>query len=291
MKLSALYLVRNEIECLPLSLDTVMTHVDEVVLVDNRSTDGTLELMQELARRNDKVKLVKMDSIFDEKTEWRSRNEALKHVTGDWVMMMDADQLMSDNWRKWINLPMTDKQYDAIRVRYEHWVGSYEYIHTSFREKQVDPRTHPEVPLWQTVFWRMRPDLEVKPASMANDFFREFHHASADLSMAGRKFYNCGSVTLFHLGFCKRNMMEMSAYRIHRGDYGHDQELKNRKIAELKASGNPFHFVGDSVVRVNYDQRFVPTVMKDKFNQTYRLELYPDGRIKQRYCMKTGQPV
>lgn len=290
MKLSALYLVRNEIECLPMSISTISNDMDEIVLVDNRSTDGSLEYMQQLAsERPDQVKLIQMDSIFDEKTEWASRQESLSYVTGDWVAMLDADQLLGDGWFGWVRGPMSDPKYDAVRCRYEHLVGSYEFIHKSFYEKQKNPDLHPDVPLWQTVFWRTRPDLKVRPASDTNDYFREWHHASCDLSMAGRKFYNCGSVTLFHLGFCKKNAMEMSKYRIQRGDYTHDPEKKAAMIAELKASNNPFHFVGDGVVRVDYGKEHVPAVMRDKFGVTYRLGLYPDGRIRQRYGVKSGE--
>lgn len=290
MKLSALYLVRNEIECLPMSVATIINDVDEIVLVDNRSTDGSLEYMQQLKSDNPKqVKLVKMDSIFDEKTEWRSRNEALQNVTGHWVMMLDADQLMSDGWWKWVRTPIANGKYDAIRSRYEHLVGSYEYIHKVFYEKQKNPELYPDVPLWQTVFWKMRPDLEVKPAMLSDPRFHEFHHASPDLSMTGRMFYNCGSTTVFHLGFCKKNAMEMSSYRIQRGDYGHNQARKDEMIAELLASGNPFHFIGGAVTRVDYGKDSVPSVMKDKFGKTYRLALYPNGRIKQRYSVDTGE--
>lgn len=290
--LTALYLVKNEIEWLPLSVATIIHSCDEVVIIDNESTDGTKELGRKLQEDNPgKVRFLEMAGDFDANCEYVNRNKALKEVKTDWVLTLDADQLLSDNWYKWVRGPMGDKKYDAVRVRFEHYVGSYEHIHRAFFEKQNNPELHPDVPLWQTSFWRMRDSLEFKPAMVSDPRFKEFHHASPDLSMKGRKFYHCGSATCHHYGFCRRDMMRISEYRIQRGDYGHDQSKKDKMISELKESGNPFHFVSDSVVRVKYGPEAVPSVMKKKFGTTYRLAFYRDGRIKQRYDAKTGEIV
>ena len=290
--LTALYLVKNESEFLPLSVATVIHQCDEVVIIDNESTDGSNEIGRKLQEDNPgKVRFLEMAGDFDTNCEYVNRNKALKEVHTDWVMTLDADQLISDDWYKWIKRPMSEEKYDAIRFRYEHLVGSYEYIHKEFLEKQQNPALHPHVPLWQTCLWRMRPDLEFKPAMISDKRFKEFHHASPDLSMAGRQFYNSKVVTLFHYGFCKKNMMEMSIYRIQRGDYGHDRDKKDRMISELKESDNPFRFVG-GVVRVKYGPEIVPSVMKKKFGNTYRLTFYQNSiNIKQRYSVATGEPV
>lgn len=287
--LTALYVIKNEEEWITLSVATVIDYVDKVVIVDNCSTDRTPGILVGLAATSPKVELFRFYEDFDKACEYNVRNWAMGKVTTDWVMPIDADQLMSDGWHKWVTGPMADPQYDAIRFRYEHYVGTYEHIHKSFYEKQKNPELHPDVPLWQTMLFRMRPDLKFRPASDSNDMFMEFHHASPDLSMAGKKFYNCGSATCFHYGFSRRNMMHQSEYRIQRGDYGHEQDKKDLMIARLIASGNPFHFVGDGVVMVDYDKEHVPSVMRDMFGVTYRLALYPDGRIKQRYGVKSGE--
>lgn len=290
--ITALYLVKNEEEWLPMSVATIINDVDELVLIDNESTDGTWDIITQLKYDHpEKVVADKMAGDFDKCCEYANRNKSLKYVTSDWVMTLDADQLISDGWYKWARNAIADRKNDAVRFRYEHYVGSYEHIHKAFYEKQKNPELYPEVPLWQTVLWRMRKDLEFHPAMESDPRFKEFHHASPDLSMRNRRFYNCGSATCFHYGFSRNNMMHQSAYRIQRGDYGHDQVVKDKMIAELKASGNPFHFVSDGVVPVDYGREHVPSVIRDKFGRTYRLELYPDGRIKQRYSIKTGLPA
>lgn len=292
MTITALYLVKNEEEWIERSVSTIIDGVDRVLIFDNESEDSTNDICRKLQEEHpDKVLFHEMAGDFDHCCEYSNRNKALAHVHTDWVMTLDADQLISDGWRKWVEAPMRDRQYDAIRFNYEHYVGSYEHIHKSFYEKQKDHKLHPDVPLWQTSMWRMRPDLQFRPAMESDPRFKEFHHASPDLSMKGRKFYNCGSVTCYHYGFSRNNMMHQSAYRIQRGDYGHEQEKKDAMIKELHESGNPFHFVGDGVVRVDYGPEGVPSVMRNKFGKTYKLELFDDGRIKQRYSVETGLPA
>jgi hypothetical protein len=274
--ITALYLAKNEEEFLPLSVATII------------STDLTFPIAKKLEEKYPhKVRVHQFDEDFDKACEFNNRNKALKLVSSSWVMPLDADQLMSDGWYKWVRGPIHDKRYDAIRSRYEHYVGSYEHIHKAFYEKQKNNSLHPEVPLWQTTMFRMRPDLKCTPACLVDDRFREFHHASFDNSMVGRKFYNSGSTTVFHYGFSKRDMMGMSIYRIGRGDYGHDPELKQRMIAELKESGNPFKFIG-SVQRVDYGKDQVPNVMRNMFGKTYKLELDKDGFIQSRIHIPSG---
>lgn len=291
MTITALYLVKNEEEFLPLSVATVIDSVDKVVIIDNESTDGSLVIAESIRDRHpDKIELHKMEGDFDHNCEFNNRNKSLQYVKTDWVLALDADQLLSDGWHNWIKHKLDDRRFDAIRFRYEHYVGSYEHIHKTFYEKQKNNSLYPEVPLWQTVLWRMRPDFEFKPAALSDPRFMEFHHASPDLSMTGRSFYNCGSATVFHYGFSKKNMMDMSVYRIHRGDYGHDDETKARLTKELVESNNPFKFIG-SVHRVDYKKNMVPSVMRSKFGKTYKLELDTKGFIQSRIHIPTGRSM
>lgn len=286
--LTALYLVKNEEEFLSLSVATVVDGVDRIIIIDNGSTDGTLDAIAGIkAAHPMKVETHVFKDDFDKACEYNNRNKSLELVRTDWVMMLDADQLMSDGWHKWVVRAMADKKYDAIRFRYQHLVGSMEYIHKTFYEKHFDSRLHPDVPLWQTMMYRMRPSLKCSPASAVNSFFREQHHANCDQSMKDRKFYNCGSATCWHFGFAKRNMMDMSCYRIHRGDYGHEPETKERLTKELRESENPFKFIG-SVCRGYHRKEDMPWPVRKQWDKQYKLELDADGFIQKRVCLDTG---
>ena len=289
MKISAIYCVRNEIEFLPLSVATILADVDEVVILDNRSTDGTIEYALRLqAEHPEKVKLIKGTTIFDEVSESVTRDESVKHATGDWLLILDADLLMSDGWRADVEQCLNSAGCDGVRVRFEHLVGSQEYIHQGFYEKQHDPTLHPNVPLWQAVLFRRRSNLMCHSAADTCPQFRKEHHARFDEDVPHGRMWDRPGATAFHYGFAKRDMMKMSVYRIHRGDYGHDPEKKQQMMWELVESDNPFRFVGN-VHRVDYGPSFVPSVMRAGFATTYRLDLDSQGFIQKRWSMKTGE--
>ena len=60
----------------------------EIICVDDASTDGTRDILKELAEKDSRIKL-----YFHEKNKGQSsgRNDALAHATGEYVYMLDAD--------------------------------------------------------------------------------------------------------------------------------------------------------------------------------------------------------
>lgn len=274
-RISALWLCLNEIEMLPLSVASVIDQVDECVLVNNRSTDGTWEWMQELAAKNPKVKAINMDSIFDEKTEAASRTEALSHVKGDWVVALDADQVMSDGWLDSARQHMGGKT-ECIGVRYIHNVGDVRHIHKP--ECGVPPYT------W--VIFKNTDHLRWRSASEVCAWAGPFHHASADRSCTPGSLKVCKEAAVTHLGFCKKDMMRMAIYRANRGDHGLTDEVKQARIKELITSQNPFLFCGP-VEHVPFTQNDLPTVLKPHWSD-YELEI-SQGYIKRRKHIPSGE--
>ena len=64
----------------------------QVVLVDDASTDGTLEVMRALAERHPEVVVVPLD---ENAGPGHARNRAFDIATGDWVAVHDADDVIS----------------------------------------------------------------------------------------------------------------------------------------------------------------------------------------------------
>lgn len=86
MRVSLAMIVRNEERYLSLILPIIRPSFEEFVALDACSTDRTKEVLKEFNCR-----------VFDR--PWNNnfseaRNEALRHVTGDWVMMLDGDEAM-----------------------------------------------------------------------------------------------------------------------------------------------------------------------------------------------------
>lgn len=64
----------------------------EVVFVDNRSKDGTAEIVEEFAVRDRRVRLVRSDAA----TAAQARNEGVAVATGEYLVFADADDLVPD---------------------------------------------------------------------------------------------------------------------------------------------------------------------------------------------------
>lgn len=64
----------------------------QVVLVDDASTDGTLPLMHALAERHPEIRVIALD---ENGGPGHARNRAFDVVTGDWVAVHDADDVIS----------------------------------------------------------------------------------------------------------------------------------------------------------------------------------------------------
>jgi glycosyltransferase involved in cell wall biosynthesis len=86
MKLSVIIITKNEERDLPACLESVKGVADEIVLVDNHSTDRTLDIARGFGAR-----------VFDH--EWRGygpqKQFALEQATGDWALNLDADERLT----------------------------------------------------------------------------------------------------------------------------------------------------------------------------------------------------
>ena len=84
-RLSVAYIVKNEIENLPESLRMIRNLVDEIVVVDTGSKDGTWEWLQS------------QKDIISKRIKWQddyaaARNVSIELCTMPWILIVDADE-------------------------------------------------------------------------------------------------------------------------------------------------------------------------------------------------------
>src|SRR5712691_12482782 len=88
MSVSLCLMVRNEEANLAACLQSAADLVDETIVVDTGSTDGTRELAAKLGAR-----------VFE--FPWcddfaAGRNECIRHATGEFIFWMDADERIDE---------------------------------------------------------------------------------------------------------------------------------------------------------------------------------------------------
>lgn len=101
-------IVKNEESCLISCLETIKD-ADEIVIVDTGSTDNTINIAKEYT-----------DKVYSgDEYKWvddfaHSRNQSLDLCSGDWILIIDADETLQDNGIEKIKelIPTLDK--DAV---------------------------------------------------------------------------------------------------------------------------------------------------------------------------------
>jgi glycosyltransferase involved in cell wall biosynthesis len=86
MTISLCIIVKDEEATLSQCLNSVKDFVDEIVVLDTGSRDRTVEIARQFGA---KVHHFTWCNDFS-----AARNEALKYVTGDWILVLDADEVL-----------------------------------------------------------------------------------------------------------------------------------------------------------------------------------------------------
>jgi tetratricopeptide (TPR) repeat protein len=138
MKLSLCAIALNEEESLPQCLNSVNNVVDEMVVLDTGSSDRTVEVAQSLGA-----------SVYP--FEWcndfaAARNEALKYVRGEWVLVLDADEVLNPEVVPQVQQAIAQENYLVVNlVRQEIGAAQSPYSLTSrlFRKHPELKFSHP----------------------------------------------------------------------------------------------------------------------------------------------------
>ena len=115
MKISAVVLTRNEEAHLSKSLNS-LSFCNEIVIIDNNSTDQTVEIAK---KHGAAVYTRALNGDFS-----AQRNFALSKVVGDWILFIDADEIVSDELIGKIQGAVNNKEISAYYLkRRDFWWG------------------------------------------------------------------------------------------------------------------------------------------------------------------------
>ncbi|MCF6154460.1 MAG: glycosyltransferase [Candidatus Brocadia sp.] len=108
-QLSACLIVKNEATLLSRCLESIRSFVDEIIVVDTGSNDGTVEIA-----RNHGALVYHYAWIDDFSA---ARNESLCHAKGDWILYIDADETIDAVNAAKIRQVIIRKDITAVTVR------------------------------------------------------------------------------------------------------------------------------------------------------------------------------
>jgi glycosyltransferase involved in cell wall biosynthesis len=156
--------VRDEADIIVQCLDTAFTWADVIHILDNGSTDGTWELLQEYAAREPRLVL---EGRWEKKFSGPLRGEVVNQATtdaqeGDWWSRVDADEFIIDEPREILaRLPADIGVVHGVFIEYyftEVELRAYEADPEGYRANWTPDTMRYYTAMWaETRFVRHRP--------------------------------------------------------------------------------------------------------------------------------------
>jgi glycosyltransferase involved in cell wall biosynthesis len=145
MKIHAMLLVKNEADIMQKALLAALHWCDNIYVLDNGSTDGTWEMVKELAQQHPEIVPFKQDDVMFSRALRADIFNAFRSNAGpqDWWCEMDADEFYIDDPRIFLA-----KIPDRFQIVYS---ASFTYYFTDqdailYRQ---DPAKYLEIPVQQ----------------------------------------------------------------------------------------------------------------------------------------------
>lgn len=121
MKIYGICLVKNEIDIISSCLIAASKWADKIFVLDNASTDGTWEVVQDLSKQYSQIVAWRSDPTpYHDGLRADAFNAFRAELsTGDWFAFIDADEFMVDNPREF--LKSVPRIYHQVKTK------AYEY--------------------------------------------------------------------------------------------------------------------------------------------------------------------
>ncbi|SHE28697.1 glycosyltransferase [Desulforamulus putei] len=115
MKVSLCLITKNEQHCILSCINSVKHLVHEIVVVDTGSSDNTVPLAQKAGAR-----------VFH--TEWtgdfaQARNFGLEQATGNWILILDADEVLSPEGTEGFYQLLNDSEVEGYFLTIKNFFG------------------------------------------------------------------------------------------------------------------------------------------------------------------------
>jgi len=126
-KITAIILAKNEAAMIGACINSLIW-CDEILVLDNGSTDGTATLAENLGAR-----VVN----FSHPSFARKRNEALKHAKNDWVFYIDADERITPTFAKEVMVQLETSDALVLSANRENVCYGFEFKHGGWQNDVV----------------------------------------------------------------------------------------------------------------------------------------------------------
>lgn len=124
MSISVVVNAKDSVATIGFTLRSVSQLADEVVVLDMESTDGTVELARSMGAR-----VIPIETLPIADT---TRDFGIAQTSGDWVLMLDADELVAPDLAAELRRIAADGGIDAVRIPMVNYLLGAPLRHTSW---------------------------------------------------------------------------------------------------------------------------------------------------------------
>ena len=260
--ISLCMITKNEEKNIAQCLNSVKGIVDEIIIVDTGSTDRTKQIVKDFGFFKTKIFDFKWIDDFS-----AARNESIKHADKDWILVLDADEILDEDSLKAVKELTNDKETDGFLflqknytnetsiagfvnetqkkngIAYAGWYGSF--IVRLFRNKKgykFEGTVHELVEL----------SIENKKGKIAATNIAVHHYGNADPVIAKKK-------RQLYLELCKKKITKQpnaSSYYelgvLYKENNSHEEAINSfKKAIEL----NPKHSMALYELGIIFEQQ------------------------------------
>ncbi|HEX7542920.1 MAG TPA: glycosyltransferase family 2 protein [Patescibacteria group bacterium] len=181
-KLSVLMITKNAAETLEKSLASVKKIADEIIIIDSKSTDRTVEIAKNYLA---KVYIKEFTDIG------KQRIFGLSKATGKWILILDCDEIVSQKLMKEIKLKIDNK-----KIKINAYYISYQNFYLN-KPLQYGGEGYKMLRLFRRVKLSIKPSLvhnriEVKDKKVGYLKGKIFHHSYRSILQMFGKFTDYG---------------------------------------------------------------------------------------------------
>lgn len=161
MTVWAVAMVKNEIDCIEYNIDWLLSQVDNILIADNVSTDGTYELLLDKAHKNSRITVVQDTKVEYHHGEKMNELFQLAKTLDDeleWLLPFDADEFFFCR-NQTIKEVLNQSMCDVIIAPVWHMVSKVEgEVTNPLAEIQWRKENPEKMPV---VIFRWHPELSI----------------------------------------------------------------------------------------------------------------------------------
>ena len=169
--LSVVVLTKNEENNIAACLESVYGWADEILLVDDESTDKTVEFAQ-------KYSPVLLQSKMD--NEGKQRNWAYAQARYEWVLSLDVDEQVTQELKDEIDSVLDNAQVQAFAIPLRNYIGDYWIKHGGWYPASKIKLFKPECFRYEEVEVHPKAYVDGQTSQLTRDIihksYRDFEH-------------------------------------------------------------------------------------------------------------------